>query len=159
SAENTKGSMPPINKPAMTFDFDTSIVLRLAVVINAPNNASAVSAADAIAKPLPIAAVVFPTASSLSVRPRTYLGRPDISAMPPALSEIGPYASTASLIPRLESIPTAAIAIPYRPAKWNAPMIDKAMIRIGIAVDIIPIPRPDIIFVRSEEHTSELQSR
>jgi hypothetical protein len=36
--------------------------------MNAPNKASAVSAAEAIAKPLPIAAVVLPTASNLSVR-------------------------------------------------------------------------------------------
>ena len=60
------------------------------------NNASAVSAADPIANPFPIAAVVFPTASSLSVIFLTLSGSSDISAMPPALSDTGPYASTAS---------------------------------------------------------------
>ena len=39
---------------------------------------------------LPIAAVVFPTASSLSVRSRTSSSRSAISAIPPALSAIGP---------------------------------------------------------------------
>jgi hypothetical protein len=55
----------------------------------AANRASAVSAAEPMAKPLPIAAVVLPTASSLSVRcaPPAQLA---ISAMPPALSAIGP---------------------------------------------------------------------
>jgi hypothetical protein len=61
-----------------------------ATFINAANKASAVSAADAIANPLPIAAVVFPTASSLSVLSLTSEGSSAISAIPPALSEIGP---------------------------------------------------------------------
>lgn len=38
---------------------------------NAANSANAVNAADAMANPLPEAAVVFPTASRTSVRPRT----------------------------------------------------------------------------------------
>ncbi len=63
---------------------------------NAANNASAVNAADAIANPFPVAAVVFPTASSISVFSRTSAGNSLISAIPPALSEIGPYASTAN---------------------------------------------------------------
>ena len=58
--------------------------------MKAANNANAVKAAEAIAKPLPIAAVVFPTASNLSVRSLTSLGNSAISAIPPALSEIGP---------------------------------------------------------------------
>ena len=78
----------------------------------AANKAKAVNAADAIANPLPIAAVVLPTASSLSVRSRTSGFSSAISAIPPALSEIGPYASTASCMPVFASIPTAAIAIP-----------------------------------------------
>ena len=67
-AENTKGSIPPMNKPAITLALETSIVLIFAVVMNAPNNARAVKAAEAIANPFPIAAVVLPTASNLSVR-------------------------------------------------------------------------------------------
>ena len=52
--------------------------------------ARAVRAAEPMAKPLPMAAVVLPTASSLSVRARTSGPRPAISLMPPALSAIGP---------------------------------------------------------------------
>ena len=58
--------------------------------MKAANNANAVKAADPIANPLPIAAVVLPTASNLSVRCLTSLGNSAISAIPPALSAIGP---------------------------------------------------------------------
>ena len=54
------------------------------------SSAIAVSAAEPIANPLPVAAVVLPSESSASVRWRTSGGRPDISALPPALSAIGP---------------------------------------------------------------------
>ena len=84
--------------------------------LNAEKSAKAVRAAEPIANPLPIAAVVFPALSSASVRSRTCLGSLAISAKPPALSATGPYASIARLIPRVESIPTALIAIPYKPA-------------------------------------------
>ena len=40
----------------------------------AANKANEVNAAEAIANPLPVAAVVFPTASKLSVLPRTSSG-------------------------------------------------------------------------------------
>ena len=90
SAEKTKGNIPPIKSPAIISGRDTSMAVTFAVFINAAKSARAVSAAEAIANPLPIAAVVFPTASSLSVRSRTSPGSSDISAIPPALSEIGP---------------------------------------------------------------------
>ena len=90
SAENTNGSMAPIKRPTMTVGLEISIVLIFAVCINAANNARAVNAAEAIAKPLPIAAVVFPTASNLSVLSLTSGGKSAISAIPPALSDIGP---------------------------------------------------------------------
>ena len=96
SAEKTNGNIPPTRSPAITFGFETSIAVTLATCIKAENNAKAVKAAEAIAKPFPIAAVVFPTASNLSVRSLTSGGNSAISAMPPALSEIGPYASTAN---------------------------------------------------------------
>ena len=80
------------------------------------NSASAVSAAEPIANPLPIAAVVFPSASSMSVLSLTSSGNPDISAIPPALSAIGPYASTLKFIPSVASIPIPARAIPNKPA-------------------------------------------
>ena len=116
SAEKTNGNIAPRSNPAITTGFEISIESIPAVCMNAANNANAVNAADAIAKPLPIAAVVFPTASSLSVLSLTIGSRSAISAIPPALSEIGPYASTANCIPVFASIPTAAIAIPYSPA-------------------------------------------
>ena len=146
-AEKTKGNIPPIRRPAMISGLDTSIVSTPAVFIKAAKRAKAVKAAEAIAKPFPIAAVVFPTASSLSVLSLTSAGSSDISAIPPALSEIGPYASTANCIPVLANIPTAAIAIPYKPAKLCETIIAVAITIMGSAVDIIPTPNPAIMFV------------
>ena len=88
--------MPPRNKPAMTSGFEILMPEMPAVCAKAAKRARAVIAAEPIAKPLPIAAVVLPTASNLSVRSRTSGAWPLISAMPPALSAMGPYASTAS---------------------------------------------------------------
>lgn len=58
-------------------------------VANAPKRATATKHADPIANPLPIAAVVFPAASKMSV---FYLAfcKSHISEIPPALSDIGP---------------------------------------------------------------------
>ena len=53
-------------------------------------NAKAANAAALIAKPFPIAAVVFPTSSKESVISRVSLPISDISAIPPALSATGP---------------------------------------------------------------------
>ena len=82
--------MAPMNSPHMTRGLTRSMLSRPTVVRKAANSTRAVSAADPIAKPLPIAAVVLPTASSLSVRARTSGPRALISAMPPALSATGP---------------------------------------------------------------------
>ena len=84
---------------------------------NAANKAKEVRAADAIANPFPVAAVVFPTASKLSVRSLTSGGNWLISAIPPALSAIGPNASIANCIAVVAIIPAAAMATPYKPAK------------------------------------------
>ena len=89
-AEKTKGSIPPTNNPAIILGCETSIAFTPAVFIKAANNANAVNAAEAMANPFPIAAVVFPTASNLSVRSLTSGSSSAISAIPPALSEIGP---------------------------------------------------------------------
>ena len=78
----------------------------------AENNAKAVKAAEPIANPFPIAAVVFPTASNASVLLLTSSPSPAISDIPAALSATGPYVSVASVIPSVESIPTAAMDIP-----------------------------------------------
>ena len=53
-------------------------------------SASAVRAAEPTAKPLATAAVVLPNESSASVTSRTLGSKLAISAMPPALSAIGP---------------------------------------------------------------------
>ena len=90
NAEKTNGNIPPTKSPAITLGFDTSIAVTLATCIKAENKARAVSAAEAMAKPFPIAAVVLPTASNLSVLSLTLAGSSAISAIPPALSEIGP---------------------------------------------------------------------
>ena len=67
-----------------------SIVFMPTTVLKAAKRARAVRAAEPMAKPLPVAAVVLPTASSLSVRLRTSFSNSAISAKPPALSAIGP---------------------------------------------------------------------
>ena len=88
----------------------------IATPTKAANNAKEVNAAEAIAKPLPLAAVVLPTASKISVFSRTSAGNSLISAIPPALSAIGPKASIANCIAVVAIIPAAAIATPYKPA-------------------------------------------
>ena len=74
--------------------------------------ASAVRTAEPIAKPFPVAAVVLPRESKASVLSLTSGSSPACSAIPPALSATGPYASVARVIPSVESIPTAARATP-----------------------------------------------
>jgi hypothetical protein len=56
--------------------------------------------------------VVLPTASRGSVTFLTSSGRSAISAMPPALSVIGPNASSATIRPVIESCAITATAIP-----------------------------------------------
>ena len=62
------------------------VILFLPAVLHlttkAPNRAIPTSAAEPMAKPLPIAAVVFPAASKASVFLLTSAPRWDISAMP-----------------------------------------------------------------------------
>ncbi len=67
-----------------------------------------------MAKPWPMAAVVLPAASKASVRSRTSGGNCAISAMPPALSEIGPKPSMVRQVVSVDSIPGAAKAMPYK---------------------------------------------
>ena len=112
SAENTTGIMPPMNNAASTGALKILIPSIPVNVTYAAKSASAVNAADAIANPLPTAAVVFPTESRISVLPRTSSGNSDISATPPALSAIGPKASIANCIAVVAIIAEAAIATP-----------------------------------------------
>lgn len=93
-AENKYGNIAPSSRPAKTYDCTSEILLilsyRPALWRNPPKRERDTSAADPIAKPLPIAAVVFPAASRPSVRYLTYGPISAISAIPPALSLIGP---------------------------------------------------------------------
>ena len=78
----------------------------------AANNTKAANPAEPIAYPLVTAFVVLPTASRASVVFLTSSSSPLISAMPPALSVTGPYASSATTIPAKANIVVAANAIP-----------------------------------------------
>jgi hypothetical protein len=91
--------------------------------------------AEPIAKPLPIAAVVLPAASRMSVN---YLSivKPLISAMPPALSEIGPKPSIVNAIEIVDSMPIAARAIPYILARVNETNTEREMEIIGMIVEL-----------------------
>ena len=84
------GSIAPINSPMITIGLRSEIADRPVTAEYEANRARAVSAAEPMANPLPIAAVVFPTESSLSVISLTYSGSSAISAIPPALSDTGP---------------------------------------------------------------------
>ena len=112
NAEKRKGIIAPTINPVSVSGSSRSMLVNLTACAYEANKARAVSAADAMANPLAIAAVVFPTASSLSVTSRTLCGNSDISAMPPALSDIGPYASTATVMPVVDNMPTAAKEMP-----------------------------------------------
>ena len=117
-----KGIMPPINNPIRTFVSVSKSCIGasrpwLTSWTKAVMIAKAANAAAPIAKPFPMAAVVLPTSSKLSVIFLVSGPRAPISAIPPALSAIGPYASIAIVIPTVASIPTAAIPTPYNPAK------------------------------------------
>jgi len=102
-------------EPALNVPFELAAIFpsqSFTSSIYAAKSAIAVKAAEPMAKPLPVAAVVLPSISSSSVRLRTSGGKPLISALPPALSAMGPKASVARVTPRVESIPTAAKLTP-----------------------------------------------
>ena len=78
---------------------------------------------------------------------RTSSGISAISAMPPALSVIGPYASSATIMPAIDNIAVAAIAMPYRsPSLYAAPMATHTA-STGHAVERIDTARPAITLV------------
>mmetsp|Transcript_22617 Transcript_22617/g.70070 ORF Transcript_22617/g.70070 Transcript_22617/m.70070 type:complete len:259 (-) Transcript_22617:1703-2479(-) len=105
------GSMPPSSAPPSTMG-SASRPPWPALSAKAVMSETEVSTALPMAKPLPVAAVVFPRASRASVVERTLSGSSAISAMPPELSAMGPYASVASVTPRVDNMPTAATAMP-----------------------------------------------
>ena len=70
-----------------------------------------------------------------------------ISAIPPALSVTGPYASKAITIPAKASIDVTEIAIPNKPANLKDTIIPKQIIIAGTAVASKLTASPWIIFV------------
>jgi hypothetical protein len=95
--ENTKARRPPIRRPMNTrTSLSSSGKARmrtsgtLATTRNVAIQANAARAAEAMANPFPMAAVVFPTESSASALSRASVPRPLISAIPAALSAMGP---------------------------------------------------------------------
>lgn len=129
-AENQNGIIAPITKQDISIGSSILTSFNFVLVTKAPKSASDTRQADPIANPLPIAAVVFPAASSASVMSLT--SNSAISLIPPALSEMGPYASIARLVLRFDSIPKAAIAIPYIPANLKEAKIVPEIQMIGI---------------------------
>lgn len=111
-------------------------VSRLLADTKAPNSANPTKQADPMANPLPIAAVVFPTVSRVSVLILAHSLAFDISTMPPALSEIGPYPSIVKATVKVESMPIAAREIPYKEAKLNEIRIQMATHITGMKVDL-----------------------
>lgn len=89
-----------------------------------------------MANPFPIAAVVFPAESNTSVLDLISSPNSAISAIPPALSEIGPNPSIANPILKVDSIPIAAKAIPNNPKSYIEINIVMDIITTGITVDI-----------------------
>mmetsp|Transcript_112859 Transcript_112859/g.224590 ORF Transcript_112859/g.224590 Transcript_112859/m.224590 type:complete len:225 (+) Transcript_112859:656-1330(+) len=144
-AAKKNGSMAPMRVPAKRIGSKISKFSLLSFVtscLKAARSDSAVRTAEPTAKPLPIAAVVLPNASSESVLARTSGPRPAISAKPPALSATGPYASVESDTARVPSIPTAAKAIPYWFARALHATMHPTRMSVGRIVLTIPTPIP-----------------
>ncbi len=89
-AANRKGNIAPRKSPIVVSARARLISVNPTAWVNAENKARAVTAAEAMANPLATAAVVLPRESSASVAFRTSGGRWAISAIPPALSAMGP---------------------------------------------------------------------
>ncbi len=84
------GTREPTNRPTNTSGFLMLITSNPATCVKAVKRAKAVSAADPVAKLLPMAVVVCPMAPRLAVIFLVSRSKPDISDMPPVLSAIGP---------------------------------------------------------------------
>src|SRR2546421_4080782 len=114
-----------------------------------PKSAVAASTAVAIAMPVVIAWVVLPTASrSVSTRAPFSSMSPDISAMPCALSEIGPNVSIATITPTVVNSPVPASATANRdstmlpPPRRKAPYTPAAMTSAEYTADSKPTEMP-----------------
>ena len=58
------------------------------------------------------------------------------------MSATGPYASVASVMPSVASMPTAEMATPYGPPSAEVETIATASTITGGTVEIMPTPRP-----------------
>mmetsp|Transcript_42580 Transcript_42580/g.137250 ORF Transcript_42580/g.137250 Transcript_42580/m.137250 type:complete len:200 (+) Transcript_42580:1029-1628(+) len=150
-AENQYGSIEPTSKPAKVSGSSRSTVTLAPVsfsrVTKAPKRATPTRQAEPMAKPLPMAAVVLPAASSASVFSRTDGCSSHISAMPPALSQTGPYTSIDRQVARVASMPSAASEMPYMPARRCEPKMMPARMKTGRTTDLYPSASPKMMFV------------
>lgn len=83
--------------------------------IKALNNKKQANAADPTEYPFVLALVTFPTASKRSIKFLTLSGYPLNSAIPPALSAIGPNPLILKINTPVQNIPIVAIAVPKSP--------------------------------------------
>mmetsp|Transcript_97351 Transcript_97351/g.209907 ORF Transcript_97351/g.209907 Transcript_97351/m.209907 type:complete len:264 (-) Transcript_97351:1177-1968(-) len=144
NAANTNGRQAPISTPTMKIGsvINTSTPSK-AWFMNAVIRPIEVRTALPMANPLPVAAVVLPRESRASVRSLISSSHSSsISAIPPALSATGPYASVAKVMPRVLSMPTAAIATEYKPSNVKQIMTVTTTMKQGNAVPIMPMPSP-----------------
>jgi len=88
--------------------------------------------------PFSIAAVVFPAVSIASVLSRILWIMSAISAIPPALSLMGPYASITNLVAMVLDIPRGVTAIPYIVAKEKLTKMLTMIAKIGTMTDLYP---------------------
>ena len=146
SAENRNTSIAPSSDPMNTSIFARLTTSNFVAIpsfavssvptssMYAENSRNAANAADPIAYPLVSAFVVLPTASSLSVLCLTSFAALLISAMPPALSVIGPNVSIARMYAAVDNIPIVAIAVPYRPPPANPVLARNSTISTGLLI-------------------------
>ena len=110
--------MAPSNRPANTSGFVKAMLEALTgkssleLWRKPPKRERLTKAAEPMANPLPIAAVVLPAASRASVLSLTSSPISAISAIPPALSLMGPYPSMARERGKLDNMPRAERATP-----------------------------------------------
>jgi len=97
--------------------------------------------------PFSLAGVVFPAVSRASVLSRILWIMSAISATPPALSLMGPYASITNLVAMVLDIPRAVTTIPYIGAKEKLTKMLTMIAKIGIMTDLYPNASPKITLV------------
>lgn len=92
---------------------------KLTSSMNAEKSKKQAKEAEPTEYPFVFALVTFPTASSKSVTCLTSSGYSLISAIPPALSAIGPNPLIESTNIPVQNIPIVAIAVPNNPPRFS----------------------------------------